>query len=53
MKKLTLLIGFFALVGCGNEDGAKIVDWIAHNDPMIDSDWNPIIEELYYSFEVL
>ena len=30
-----------------------VVDWIAHNDPMIDSDWNPIIEELYYSFEVL
>ena len=30
-----------------------IVDWIAHTDPMIDSDWNPIIEELYYSFEVL
>jgi len=29
-----------------------IVDWIAHNDPIIDSDWNLIIEELYYTSEV-
>ena len=29
-----------------------VVDWIAHNDLIIDSDWNPIIEELYYTSEV-
>jgi len=29
-----------------------IVDWIAHTDPLIDSDWNPIIEEWYYTAEV-
>ena len=28
-----------------------IVDWIAHTDPLIDSDWNPIIEEWYYTSE--
>jgi hypothetical protein len=28
-----------------------VIDWIAHNDPMIDSDWNPIIEEWYYTAE--
>ena len=29
-----------------------VFDWIAHNDPIIDSDWNPIMEELYYTSEV-
>ena len=29
-----------------------LVDWIAHTDPFIDSDWSPIIEELFYTTEL-
>ena len=29
-----------------------IVDWTSHPDPYIDSDWNPIIEELFYTTEL-
>ena len=28
------------------------LDWTAQMDPFIDSDWNPIIEEWYYTAEV-
>jgi len=28
-----------------------IVDCISQPDPVIESDWNPIIEELYYTSE--
>jgi hypothetical protein len=28
-----------------------IVDWTSHPNPFINSDWNPIIEELYYTAE--
>ncbi len=27
------------------------LDWTAQTDPFIDSDWNPIIEEWYYTAE--
>jgi hypothetical protein len=27
------------------------LDWTSQTDPFIDSDWNPIIEELYYTAE--
>jgi hypothetical protein len=29
-----------------------VVDWTGHPDPFIDSHWNPIIEELFYTTEV-
>ena len=29
-----------------------IVDWTVYPDPIIDSDWNPIIEELFYTTEL-
>ena len=34
-------------------EGVKpvIFDWSSQSDPIIDSDWNPIIEELYYTAE--
>jgi hypothetical protein len=28
-----------------------VFDWNPQMDPFIDSDWNPIIEELYYTAE--
>jgi hypothetical protein len=28
-----------------------VVDWTSQTDPFIESDWNPIIEELYYTAE--
>ena len=28
-----------------------VENWISQTDPFIDSDWNPIIEELYYTSE--
>jgi hypothetical protein len=31
----------------------EIVDWNPQSDPFIESDWNPIIEELYYTAEVV
>jgi len=27
------------------------LDWMSQTDPFIDSDWNPIIEEWYYTAE--
>jgi hypothetical protein len=29
-----------------------LVDWIAHTEPFIDSDWKPIIEELFWTSEM-
>ena len=29
-----------------------LVDWISQTDPFIDSDWTPIIEELFYTTEL-
>ena len=29
-----------------------LVDWIAHTEPFIDSDWTPVIEELFYTTEL-
>jgi Ca2+-binding RTX toxin-like protein len=29
-----------------------IIDWISHPDPFIDTDWNSIIEELFYTSEL-
>ena len=29
-----------------------IVDWVAHTEPIIDSDWTPVIEELFYTTEL-
>jgi hypothetical protein len=29
-----------------------IVDWISHTDPFLENDWNPIIEELFYTTEM-
>jgi hypothetical protein len=29
-----------------------IVDWTPHTDPFIDSDWSPVIEELFYTTEL-
>ena len=29
-----------------------IVDWTSQADPIIDSDWKPIIEELFYTTEL-
>ena len=45
MKKLTLLIGFFAIVGCGNEDGAI-------SEPFTISNSAPIIINLPSEIEV-
>jgi len=28
-----------------------IVDWISQTDPIIDSDWTPIMDELFYTAE--
>ena len=34
-------------------EGVKpvVFDWNPQSDPFIDNDWNPIIEELYYTAE--
>ena len=29
-----------------------ITDWISHTDPFLENDWNPIIEELFYTTEM-
>jgi len=36
-----------------NIEGIKptTLDWMSQTDPLIDSDWNPIMEELYYTSE--
>ena len=36
-----------------NIEGIKPItlDWMSQTDPLIDSDWNPIMEELYYTSE--